>query len=197
MPHRNLITLTAPQTQWLVLWWFPPIPLPGSLPVLTDTFRSLCPWGFSRQEHWSGLPFPSPMHESEKWKGSRSVVFNSLRPHGPQPTRLLHPWDFPGKRTKVGCHCLLHIKTGWIPFKHRQENCFVMIVQNVSLAPDWKKGSKIQFLRPCTLPDGSESFLLFYTVYGVWLGRGPVSIHTLHSEQAGEDGILIELLCTI
>ena len=24
--------------------------------------------GFSRQEHWSGLPFPSPMHESEKSK---------------------------------------------------------------------------------------------------------------------------------
>ena len=24
--------------------------------------------GFSRQEHWSGLPFPSPMHESEKIK---------------------------------------------------------------------------------------------------------------------------------
>ena len=24
--------------------------------------------GFSRQEHWSGLPFPSTMHESEKWK---------------------------------------------------------------------------------------------------------------------------------
>ena len=22
--------------------------------------------GFSRQEHWSGFPFPSPMHESEK-----------------------------------------------------------------------------------------------------------------------------------
>ena len=22
--------------------------------------------GFSRQEHWSGLPFPSPMHESQK-----------------------------------------------------------------------------------------------------------------------------------
>ena len=22
--------------------------------------------GFSGQEHWSGLPFPSPMHESEK-----------------------------------------------------------------------------------------------------------------------------------
>ena len=22
--------------------------------------------GFSRQEHWSGLPFPAPMHASEK-----------------------------------------------------------------------------------------------------------------------------------
>ena len=25
------------------------------------------PLGFSRQENWNGLPFPSPMHESEKW----------------------------------------------------------------------------------------------------------------------------------
>ena len=30
--------------------------------------------GFSRQEYWSGLPFSSPMHGSEKWKWSRSVV---------------------------------------------------------------------------------------------------------------------------
>ena len=66
--------------------------------------------GFFRQEHWSGLPFPSPMHESEKWKWSRSVVSNSLRPHGLQPTRLLRPWDFPGKSTRVGCNCLLQNK---------------------------------------------------------------------------------------
>ena len=65
--------------------------------------------GFSRQEHWSGLPFPSPMRESEKWKWSRSVVSDPQRPHGLQPTRLLHPWDFPGKSTGVGCHCLLRI----------------------------------------------------------------------------------------
>ena len=63
--------------------------------------------GFSRQEHWSGLPFPSPVHESEKWKWSRSVVSDPLRSHGLQPTRLLRPWDFPGKSTGVGCHCLL------------------------------------------------------------------------------------------
>ena len=63
--------------------------------------------GFSRQEHWSGLLFPSPMHESGKWKWSRSVVSDSQRPHELQPTRLLHPWDFPVKSTGVGCHCLL------------------------------------------------------------------------------------------
>ena len=63
--------------------------------------------GFSRQEHWSGLPFHSPMHESEKWKWSCSIVSDSQRPHGMQPIRLLYPWDFPGKSTGVGCHCLL------------------------------------------------------------------------------------------
>ena len=63
--------------------------------------------GFSRQEQWSGLPFPSPVHESEKWKWSRSVVSDSQWPHGLQPTRLLRPWDFPGNSTGVGCHCLL------------------------------------------------------------------------------------------
>ena len=67
--------------------------------------------GFSRQEHWSGLPFPSPMHESEQWKWSCSVVSDSSRPHGLQLTRLLRPWDFPGKSTGVGCHCLLQILT--------------------------------------------------------------------------------------
>ena len=33
--------------------------------------------GFSRQEHRSGLPFPSPMHESGKWTWSHSVVSDS------------------------------------------------------------------------------------------------------------------------
>ena len=32
---------------------------------------------------------------------------NSVRPHRRQPTRLLCPWDSPGKNTGVGCHFLL------------------------------------------------------------------------------------------
>ena len=38
-----------------------------SCPTLCDPIDG-SPTGspVSRQEHWSGLPFPSPMHESEK-----------------------------------------------------------------------------------------------------------------------------------
>ena len=89
--------------------------------------------GFSRQEHWSGLPFPSPMHEREKWKWSHSVVSDSSRPHGLQPTRLLRPWDFPGKSTGVGCHCLLHLSE-WLSSKsvskdaEKREPCTLLVV---------------------------------------------------------------------
>ena len=38
-------------------------------------------------------------------------MFNSVRPHRRQPTRLPHPWDSPGKNTGVDCHFLLqHMK---------------------------------------------------------------------------------------
>ena len=33
---------------------------------LTAAHQAPLSLGFSRQEHWSGLPFPSPMRESEK-----------------------------------------------------------------------------------------------------------------------------------
>ena len=81
--------------------------------------------GFSRQEHWSGLPFPSPMHESGKWEWSRSVVSDPQRPHGLQPAKLLRPWDSPGKSTGVGCHCLLHL---WVDNTRKNISCkFILI----------------------------------------------------------------------
>ena len=69
----------------------------------TSAHQSPPSLGFSRQEHWSGLPFPSPVRERE----SESEVSQSCPTHGLQPTRPLRPWDFPGKSTGVGCHCLL------------------------------------------------------------------------------------------
>ena len=48
-----------------------------SCPTLCDPIDGSPPGspvpGIPRQEHWSGLPFPSPVHESEKWKWSFSV----------------------------------------------------------------------------------------------------------------------------
>ena len=38
---------------------------------------------------------------------NHSVVSDSLGSHGQQPTRLLCPWDSPGKNTGVGCCSLL------------------------------------------------------------------------------------------
>ena len=38
---------------------------------------------------------------------SLQVVSNSVQSHRQQPTRLLCPWDSPGKNTGVGCHFLL------------------------------------------------------------------------------------------
>ena len=47
--------------------------------------------GFSRQEHWSGLPFPSPMHESE------------VRPSNPIP------WHIPRENYKLKRYIYLNV----------------------------------------------------------------------------------------
>ena len=85
--------------------------------------------GFSRQEYWSGLPFPSPGHLPDSWikptshalaggffttsatweahlyesrSESRSAVSNSLRLH-----ELYSPWNSPGQNTGMSSHSLL------------------------------------------------------------------------------------------
>ena len=80
------IFLTQGSNPWLLHWQVDPLPLLLLLLLSRFSCVRLCvtpetaaheappSLGFSRQEHWSGLPFPSPMHESEKWKWSRSVV---------------------------------------------------------------------------------------------------------------------------
>ena len=101
--------------EWVIVsqpWWTLCNPMDYSLP---DT--SVCGRLQARTLEWVAVP--SPVHESEKWKWSRSVVWDSSRPHGLQPTRLLHPWDLPGKSTRVGCHRLLRNK----PMGHKYWAC--------------------------------------------------------------------------
>ena len=51
-----------------------------------------------------------PPRGTPRFPAPRSVVSDPQRPHGLQPSRLLRPWDFPGKSTGVGCHCLLRYR---------------------------------------------------------------------------------------
>ena len=67
----------------------------------------------ARTLEWVAISFSNAWKWKVKW--SRSVVSNPQRPHGLQPTRLLCPWDFPGKRTGVGCHCLLRPDSEELP----------------------------------------------------------------------------------
>ena len=60
----------------------------------------------ARTLEWVAISFSNAW----KWKWNRSVMSDPQRPHGLQPSRLFCPWDFPGKSTGVGCHCLLLLK---------------------------------------------------------------------------------------
>ena len=62
----------------------------------------------ARTLEWVAISFSN----AGKWKvkSANEVAQSCLTLcdlHGLQPTRLLCPWDFPGKSTGVGCHCLL------------------------------------------------------------------------------------------
>ena len=124
--------------------------------------------GILQAKHWSGLPFPSPMNESEKWKWSRSVLSHSSRPHGLQPTRLLHPWDFPGKSTGVGCHCLL-----WM-------------ASTIGLKRN--KGTRMQIWSPFFILDHSKYFK--HTIYCIYSWEN----HWRYHSKSPHDEDYLELL---
>ena len=59
----------------------------------------------ARTLEWVAISFSNAWKWKVKVKSlSRVWLLVTL---GLQCTRLLHPWDFPGKSTEVGCHCLL------------------------------------------------------------------------------------------
>ena len=65
--------------------------------------------GFSRQEYWSGLPFPSAGDLPNPGIKPKSPALQAdcLPAELPGTARLLCLWDFPDKSTGVGCHFLL------------------------------------------------------------------------------------------
>ena len=105
--------------------------------------------GIFQAKYWSGVPLPSPMTNLDSILKSRDITLPSkvclvkatvfpvvmyrcaaaaakslqscptLWSHRQQPTRLLRPWDSPGKSTGVGCHCLLHVWMWKLDYKER------------------------------------------------------------------------------
>ena len=59
----------------------------------------------ARTLEWVAISFSNAWKWKVKVKSLSHVQLE--QPHGLQPTRLLHLWDFLGKSTGVACHCLL------------------------------------------------------------------------------------------
>ena len=76
-------------------------------------------WDNQNFKRWATLKFWLHYVQRHRCQGA-SVMSNSVRPHGLQPTRLLRPWDSPGKNTGVGCHFLLHVQQ---PRPKKKVNC--------------------------------------------------------------------------
>ena len=125
------------------------------------------------------------MQESEKWKWSRSAVSDSSRPHGLQPTRLLHPWDFPGKRAEWGAiafseydvritqkHCFLS-GLGWCGFlRHACCYCCCLVAQ---LCPTllWPHGLQpARLLCPWNFPSKNTRVDCHFLLQGIFLTQG-------------------------
>ena len=75
----------------------------NSLPLLRCYPRVDTDPGYSKIIWW----VLKAQHNQRMVLFSRSVLSDSLRPHGLQPTSLLHRWDFSGKNTGAGCRFLL------------------------------------------------------------------------------------------
>ena len=109
--------------------------------------------GFSRQEHWTGLPFPSPMHESKKWKWKWSCV-RLLAPPWTAAQQAPPSMDFPGKNTGVGCHFLLQC------MKVKSESEVAQSCPTLSDPMDWSlPGSSVHgIFQPRVLEWGAIAF---------------------------------------
>ena len=108
---------------------------------------------------------------------SRSVMSDSLRPHGLHPVRLLEfcLWNFPGKNTGAGCHfllqrifptegsnphllCLLHgrqILYHWATWEAHISVCgyifFFIFLFHYGLSQDTESSSLYYTVGPCCL----------------------------------------------
>ena len=111
----------------------------------------------ARTLEWVAISFSNAWKWKVKVKSESEVTQScpTLRPHGLLPTRLLHPWDFPGKSTGVRCHCLLH--------------------STILINPKSSPPALLSLLAQCDKPESSQCFI---EIYWLWvLSSQPESIN--------------------
>ena len=105
---------------------------------------------------------------------------DSVQPYGLQPSRLLCPWDSPGKNTRMGCRALLQgifLTQGWNPCLLRQSGSLALVPPGKLPNPFWLLKRSCNQMHGCSLASTG-------TVKG-WRGEGqtePWEAHWGHPE---------------
>ena len=105
---------------------------------------------------------------------------NSLWPHGLKPTRLLHPWNFSGKNTGLGCHFLLQgifMIQGLNPGLLHCRQMLYCLSHQTSTGKECKKKKKKCI---CRIPETNTTLTIKYVVVQltsrVWLFAIPWTV---------------------
>ena len=130
VPYYLYFLLWRPKTFWRLLYWW-----------TNCDYLSLSPCSYLQK---SSSPFrifliyqlvvqllTDLLYETLCCCVSCSIVSDSLRPHRLWATKLLCPWDSPGKNTGVDCHALLQ---GVLPTQELK-SC-LLLLQTDSLPPE-------------------------------------------------------------
>ena len=118
---------------------------------------------------------------------SCSAVSDSLWPHGLWPTRLLCPWDFPGKNIGMGSHflfqgifltqglnlCLLHWQMDYLPLNHQGSPTSLYVARSIRQLFPFQVTCNIQ--SPCFSTGHHcplDGVVLYHMGYFMFIGHG-------------------------
>ena len=140
---------------------------------MKSTSQVLFKWPLSLCYFESWLIVTAPWETKYKCCLVTQLCPTLLRPLGLGPARLLCPWDFPGKNTRVGCHfllqgifptqgsnlhplCLLNWQVGSLPLEPPGKNYLINIyIYNFQLKKVWL----LKLLQAQNISQAHKSFL--------------------------------------
>ena len=125
-PHRRPKEVVLPTGSCLPLAKMP------SWTSIPSYFQVLCVWGGGEYV----------------WVCVCSVMSDSLWSHGLEPARFFCPWNFPGKKTGVGCHFLLQ---GIFPTQGSNPHLLHLLHWQVNTLPLNHLGSPKWYMGECQL----------------------------------------------